>query len=526
MSLTLLYTVILLYNSPRFTSANVLKTEIFAYHNETSFKAEFAYQVVQKIFNAFRQWFFTITFCEFTYFENRILKYTENYAYGYPVMLLNGCPDVNKTKVKPKINKHGQTAYVITSEDLTIDGSEFSVDALLRTGVFKPRSVVIFVINTPIKMDSYFYYAMKRHFHLLFTRSLTNSVILVWSGELKMFTYNHFKDEVRDVTNVKDISSLLARQYDDLYGSQLRLSVFRKIYTSDETGPVHCNSNLAKTVMNYLNATCKPLPPRDGNTVGDMLQDGTVTGVTADLMDGYTDLELNSRILKNSYYGYIDTTYPLEQDGIITSAIAYVRFKPDISTWKELIHTNLTFGVHNRHVRIFNKSLSEEYYETVMKRMEVFNDQKIKEVIVQRQFQYAVLLRKSDAQYISRKQSNMQDGRPLFHTVEECPVPCSIVYGLRYGSPYLTRINNLLHHLNQGGILQYWSQSDEFTLYKGHKKAIYNGDNKERKPLNTKNLKEMFIVMMIGVLIATSSFIVECALHIFRKLKVNFRKEH
>ncbi|XP_068617397.1 uncharacterized protein [Battus philenor] len=602
-----------------------LYKEVFTYHNQTFAKAEYAFEVVEKIFNAFKQWFFTITFCEFTYFENRILKYTENYGYGYPVMLLNGCPDIVKTKVKPRINRHGTTAYLVTSNELSLDGSEFVIEALIRTGVFKPRSAVIFVINTPVDMDSYFLYTMKLHFHLLLSKSITNSVMILYSGRLRMYTYNPFKNEIKDITDVKDVSGLLIRQYNDLSGHELRLSVYRKVYVSDEAGPVYCNSKLAETVMKILNATCKPLTPRDGNTVGDLLPNGTATGVTADLIDGYTDLELSSRILKNSYYGYIDTTYPLVQDelcflikkslrqstftttlklisvdmlllcifnviffitvalivrgvekgiwnlndrrnssstvvdlvkcfirqtvdmkftgpifrvvvflimiyslvvdcavdGIITSAIAYPRYKPDINTLPELVHTNLTFAVHNRHLRIYKRSLSPEYYNIISKRTKAFNDDKIKEAIVKRQFQYALLLRKTDAQYISRQQSNMDNGRPLFHTVEECPVPCSIVYGLRYGSPYLPKLNNILHHLNQGGILQYWSKSEDFAFYQSNAKSLYAEENKERKPLSGENVMEIFIVLFIGLSVSVLAFSGEILLYYIARRRKN-----
>lgn len=314
MKVSVLVILLLCHQTSSLNTKSTLFQEVFAYHENTAQKANFANEVVKKIYNAFQQWFFTITFCEFTYFENRILKYTENYGYGYPVLLLNGCPDTNKTRVKPRVNKHGQTAYLVTSKDLTIDGSDYVVETLERTGVFKPRSAVIFVINEVTTMNKYFYHTVKSHFQLLWSRSITNSVLIVWTDRLKIYTYNPFINQVQDITEVKDISHLLKKQYHNLYGYALRISVYRKVYVSDEKGPVLCNSNLAKTVISFLNATCLPKVPRDGNTVGDLLPDGVATGVTADLIDGYSDLELSSRILKNSYYGYIDTTYPLNQD--------------------------------------------------------------------------------------------------------------------------------------------------------------------------------------------------------------------
>lgn len=311
-----LFVVLLAHQSLCVSPTSVLYTEIFTYHNETAFKSDFAYEVVDKIYNSFREWFFTIIFCEFTYFENRILKFTETMNYGYPVVLINGCASTDSSyRVKPKIDKQGETAYVVTSDDLSVEVNENSIRALVRTGVFKPRSTVIFIINLPVVTDQYFHYAVHQHFQLLRSNRITNTVLMVWSDyKLRMYTYNHFFDEVKDITDEKDVSLLLTRKYYNLYGHELRLSVFRKVYISDETGPVKCDSRLATTLMSYLNATCLPLVPRDGNTVGDLLDNGTATGVTADLMDGYTDLELSSRVLKNSYYGYIDTTYPLVQD--------------------------------------------------------------------------------------------------------------------------------------------------------------------------------------------------------------------
>lgn len=295
-------------------SRTALYQEVFKYHNETGSRAEFAYEVVEKIFNAFEQWYFTVTFCNFTYFENRIMKYIETRGNGYPVLLTNGCPDTNRKRVKPIMTRHGQTAYLVTSSELNLDGSDFAIEALERTGFFKPRSTVIFLVSDPLEIDEYFYYTTKLHFQLLWSRSITNSVLILKADRLKIYTYNPFFDEIRDLTETENIDEVLTQQYHNLYGSKLRLSVFRKIYVSDDNGPVLCDSILAKSVISFLNASCVPLVPRDSNTVGDLLDNGTATGVTADLMDGYSDLELSSRILKNSYYGYIDTTYPLTQD--------------------------------------------------------------------------------------------------------------------------------------------------------------------------------------------------------------------
>lgn len=363
-----LIVALLAHQSLCLSPTSVLYNEIFTYHNETALKSDFALQVVDKIYNSFRQWFFTIIFCEFTYFENRILKFTETKNGGYPVVLINGCGISDSSyRVKPKIDKQGETAYVVTSDNLSIEVNENSIRALVRTGVFKPRSTVIFVINIPVETDQYFHFAVHQHFQLLKSHRITNSVLIVWSDDvLRMYTYNHFFDEVEDITDEKDVTALLTRKYYNLYGHTLRLSVFRKIYISKETGPVKCDSRLATTVMSYLNASCLPIPPRDGSTVGDLLDNGTATGVTADLIDGYTDLELSSRVLKNSFYGYIDTTYPLVQD-----ELCFLVKKADkettFATVIKLISRNmLMFFIFNFVFLITSALLSRNMEEKIM----------------------------------------------------------------------------------------------------------------------------------------------------------------
>lgn len=314
MKVTVLLILLLNHQTKGQDPNSILFKEVMAYHADVAQKSNFASEVVDKIYNAFRQWFFTITFCEFTYFENRILKFTENYGYGYPILLLNGCPDTNRSRSRPRLDKHGTTAYLVTSSQLSVDTSEYVMDILERTGVFKPRSAVIFVINEVVTVTRYFYFEIKNHFELLLSRSITNSVLILWCDRLKIYTYNPFLEEIQDVSEVENLNRYLSRTYNNLHGLALKVSVYRKVYLSDKTGPVLCDTNLEKLVMSYLNATCIPTVPRDGNTVGDLLEDGLATGATADLLDSSSDLELSSRILKNSYYGYIDTTYPLMQD--------------------------------------------------------------------------------------------------------------------------------------------------------------------------------------------------------------------
>lgn len=115
---------------------------------------------------------------------------------------------------------------------------------------------------------------------------------------------------------------------------------------------------------------------------------------------------------------------------------------------------------------------------------------------------------------MSRKPANMLEGKPLFYTMPDCPLPCFIVYGLRYGSPYLNRLNSIIHHLFQAGILQYWSRTEEHNVDRRRLGAI---ENKERKPLNMKNLQEMFYVLGIGLFISTVVFVLEILYHKFNR---------
>lgn len=184
----------------------------------------------------------------------------------------------------------------------------------------------------------------------------------------------------------------------------------------------------------------------------------------------------------------------------------------------DVLDRNFTIGVHNRYLKIFKPSLNEGNRERVLKRIELVNDRKIKNVIDNRQFQYALLLRKFDAEYISRKPSNYLNGRPLFHTTTECAVPCYIVFGLHYGSPYVPRLNEIFGRLSQAGILQKWFDSDDYTLFQSRNKRLFPAGNKEKRPLKTDNVKEIFIVWSIGLLVGAIVFIAEIIMYYIPKI--------
>lgn len=181
---------------------------------------------------------------------------------------------------------------------------------------------------------------------------------------------------------------------------------------------------------------------------------------------------------------------------------------------------NFTFGVHNRHMNIFISSLLEHNNEIILKQTEAFSDKKIKEAIQNRKFQYAVLLRKSEAMLISRNPSNMGNGRPIFHTALECPIPCTIVYGLRYGSPYLPRINYILHCLNQAGILQHWSKTEEMGINTRFDKLLLDANNKDRRALEMNNLEEVFYVWLFGLFLGCLAFLIEI---LWRNFQIRWR---
>lgn len=170
----------------------------------------------------------------------------------------------------------------------------------------------------------------------------------------------------------------------------------------------------------------------------------------------------------------------------------------------EVLYSNLTIAVHNRDFKLFNKSLSPSSYALIKNRIEIVNDKKIRDIIVNLKFQYATLLRQSDAEVIHSKPEYQHNGRGIFHVVQECPVPCFIVYGLRYGSPLLPQLNFILYSLSQTGITQFWSQTEDFALQRK-----ISADQKRRNPLNMDSIREVFYVLLIGTFVSGISFVLE-----------------
>lgn len=182
----------------------------------------------------------------------------------------------------------------------------------------------------------------------------------------------------------------------------------------------------------------------------------------------------------------------------------------------ELVQSNLTIGIHNRHMNLFKKS--PFYLDEIESRIITLNDKKIKQILDTKSTKYAILLRETDGKRIYRNMANIIDEVPLYHIMRDCPVPCSMVYGLRYGSPYLPRINVILRHLSEAGILEYWTRSEDHTLNNKHNKALYVGNSHERKPFTMNNLKEIFYVWLSGVVISVFVFLVEHVVHFINRI--------
>lgn len=204
--------------------------------------------------------------------------------------------------------------------------------------------------------------------------------------------------------------------------------------------------------------------------------------------------------------------------GIVTSAITYPRYRKDLNYIWELKQSNLTLAIHNRHMNIFVSSLDSILLNSLSSRIENVNDKKIKKIFDDNRVNYAVLLRNSDGEQICRKPFYMKNGEPLYHIMNECPVPTSVVYGLRFGSPHLPRLNQLLFFLQQAGILKHWLQTDQHNLYDKDNKQLYIGNSKERKPLTMKILREVFYVWFFGAFISVCVFVIEISLRFLKRL--------
>ncbi|XP_076638212.1 uncharacterized protein LOC143350184 [Colletes latitarsis] len=100
-----------------------------------------------------------------------------------------------------------------------------------------------------------------------------------------------------------------------------------------------------------------------------------------------------------------------------------------------------------------------------------------------------------------------EEGNPLLHVVDECPMNYRVSYVLRSNSPYEERVNFVLDRLKEAGLLTFWFDNMTYPLKIVKMKKLRQNDRTIQLTLEHYSLA--FLLLFVGLLGSAIMFLVE-----------------
>ncbi|XP_021937037.1 uncharacterized protein LOC110838289 [Zootermopsis nevadensis] len=188
----------------------------------------------------------------------------------------------------------------------------------------------------------------------------------------------------------------------------------------------------------------------------------------------------------------------------LLDTVAHPRFQPDIDTLQKLDKTGLPIITLDRNLLdTFNESLALRNLADRLQHQDVSEDALLHQIANHRNA--CMLTSKGEALWFLGKFPNK------LHIVSESPREYFVSYMIPKGSPYATRIHNLLGKMSQAGLVRKW---DVDASYRLQLKALREGRANLQDTGNAKvfaffDFQFSFLVWAVGVAVGTVVFLLE-----------------
>lgn len=191
--------------------------------------------------------------------------------------------------------------------------------------------------------------------------------------------------------------------------------------------------------------------------------------------------------------------------GNLTSNLLFHRMLPDINTFKQLDQSGYPLVTYSRYTDLILNFLNQTNYRRLKKRVKAVTQNEFSNLIDQNDVRYAY----ANKYHINFKLYNTRliNGRPIFFSMAECPVPYVVIYGMRYGTPYKRRINFILRQAQETGFIDFWDNKDKKSI--SGKVSLSGGGAEALVPLSIMHLQSAFLVLFVGLAISTLRFVYE-----------------
>ncbi|XP_026481373.1 uncharacterized protein LOC113388188 [Ctenocephalides felis] len=197
--------------------------------------------------------------------------------------------------------------------------------------------------------------------------------------------------------------------------------------------------------------------------------------------------------------------------GLLFGSLMTPIYNEDMHTLRDVNKSGLRVIVHDEELQ---KWVEQGLNNTDLSRMFLpeSNMSKILEMRNANNINYAYAVRYRYASFLLELDEHIENGRPIYHIVEECFLPTFVSYVVTIDFPFARRIEYYQSLLKQAGLYEHWSvvSSIDYNQMTASVSArIEEEDPFDSLRLTTTHLEAIFYVWLLGICISCLIFLLE-----------------
>lgn len=204
--------------------------------------------------------------------------------------------------------------------------------------------------------------------------------------------------------------------------------------------------------------------------------------------------------------------------GRLVTVLSKPDYYPDINTLEELDASGLVIGTGSPNLIEDTFSTEESsLIKHLRNKIKYYNLSSSVMSYVAKQQNMSALNRLSNAIH-SLHHFHNSDGTFQLHIVKECPRTYSLAYIIPKGSPFLSRINNIIAQFVESGIIDKWNEDTRFNMT-AFQRCKYSS-NDSPKVFSLEDLQMPFLILVCGLFGSAITFFVELTAQYVAQCKV------
>lgn len=180
----------------------------------------------------------------------------------------------------------------------------------------------------------------------------------------------------------------------------------------------------------------------------------------------------------------------------LASVLAVPRKPHQINTLEELADSDLKVYTLPRFKRMLNGILEDPLRRKLVQKLFTYQEtEQIDEINEHKHI--GAICKEHIAVYVVQQRNNYADDGRFYRIMNEKPMPSIICYGVRYGSPFLEKLNVIIGRLTAAGIPNQWRKLtlEEMSIKGSMYQQVVSSD---KNTLTVKNLIHVFYCLVAG----------------------------